>query len=51
MYKPLVTGIRKAGLLPPRNQAKGGSKLGFYLLAAVLFASCVLGVLAFQGIL
>lgn len=51
LYKPLVTGIRKAGLLPPRTQVKTGSKLGFYLLAAVLLASGVLGVLAFRGIL
>ena len=51
LYKPLVTGIRKAGLLPPRTQVKTGSKLGFYLLAALLLVSCILVVLAYQGIL
>lgn len=51
LYKPLVTGIRKAGLLPPRTQTKTGSKLGFYLLASLLLVSCILVVLAYQGIL
>ena len=51
LYKPVVTALRKAGLVeaPPKN--KGTSKLGIYLFAAVLLITCILLILVIKGIL
>jgi riboflavin transporter FmnP len=53
LYKPLVNTLRKIGLLEKSSSssAPGGSKLGFYLVAAAVLVSCVLGCLVLMGIL
>lgn len=49
LYKPLVTALRKTGLIPSPNAQKGSSKLGIYLFAGALLVSCILLLLVFQG--
>lgn len=49
VYKPLVTALRKVRLLEPQTQGTGTSKVGVYLLAAVLLITCILLLLVFQG--
>ena len=51
LYKPLVNGLRKAGLLPAAVSGKGGAKSGVMLFAALLLVSCVLYVLVLRGII
>jgi len=52
LYKPLVTGLRKAGLLPPsQSSGTGGNKSGVLIFAGLLLVSCVLLVLVFQGVI
>ena len=51
LYKPLVTALRKLGLVEERPKQQEGSRWGFYLLTAVLLITCVLGCLALMGIL
>lgn len=49
LYKPLVTALRKVRLLEPPAESTGTSKVGVYLLAAVLLITCILLLLVFQG--
>lgn len=49
LYKPLVNALRKTGLIPKQEQAKGSSKLGLYLFAAALLITCILFILVLQG--
>ena len=49
LYKPLVTALRKTGLVETREQTSGGSKAGLYLFGLLLLATCVLLLLVFQG--
>ncbi len=51
LYKPLVTALRRTGLVETQSKAPGSSKLGIYALAAVLLASCLLLYLALRGII
>lgn len=52
LYKPLVTGLRKAGLVSPSASSGSGSKSsGVLVFAAILLATCVLAVLAMRGII
>ncbi len=51
LYKPLVTALRKTGLLPKQAQKSGASKMGVYLLVGLLLAACILAILAISGIL
>lgn len=51
IYKPLVTGLRKTGLLPPSHSQSHPGRGGIYLLAVLLLATCVLGCLALSGVL
>ena len=51
LYKPVVTALRKAGLVEAPTKNKGTSKLGIYLFAAVLLITCVLLILVIKGIL
>lgn len=51
VYKPLVSGLRKTGLLPPSKAASTSVKPGLYLIATLLFGSCVLLFLVLRGIL
>ena len=48
LYKPLVTALRKTGLVETGNKT-GVSKAGIYLFAAGLLITCILLLLAFQG--
>ena len=49
LYKPLVTALRKTGLIPKQEQRKGSSKIGLYLFAGALLITCILFVLVLQG--
>lgn len=49
VYKPLVAGLRKTGLVTQRSGKSGSAKAGIYLLAAALLVSCVFLLLALQG--
>ena len=51
LYKPLTTALRKARLLPEKEQKPGKAKFGIYLLAGALLATCVLLLLAWQGVI
>ena len=52
LYKPLVTGLRKAGLVSPSTSAASESKSsGVLVFAAILLVTCVLAVLAMRGII
>ncbi len=51
LYKPLVTALRRVGLAQSKPAAVPHSKLGLYLFAGVLLITCVLLLLAYQGIL
>ena len=49
LYKPLVTALRKTGLIPSPNGQKRSSKAGVYLFAGALLITCILLLLVFQG--
>ena len=51
LYKPLVTGLRKTGLLPPSHEKPQGGKGSLVLLAILLLGTCIVGCLALAGIL
>ncbi len=51
LYKPLVTGLRKVGLLENRPETAQGSKWGMYLFMGALAVTCVLLFLTLKGIL
>lgn len=48
LYKPVVTALRKTKLVESGSSA-GSSKIGIYLFAAGLLATCILLLLVFQG--
>lgn len=51
LYKPLVTGLRKAGLVEsPRSSGKG-MKPGVVIFALILLATCVLLALVLKGVI
>ena len=49
LYKPLATALRKTGLVETGSGKSGGSRLGFYLLAAGLLITCIVLLLVLQG--
>ena len=49
LYKPLVTALRKTGLITAKPNAGGSAKVGIYLLGIGLFVSCIFLLLVFQG--
>ncbi len=53
IYKPVVRALRKANLIPPSTGGPQGEKkhTGVLLVAAVLLATCILLVLALQGVI
>ena len=51
LYKPVVTGLRRAGLLPASHAAGGRSRIGVTVFALLLLVSCVLFVLVLRGII
>jgi hypothetical protein len=48
LYKPLITALRKAGMIP-KPAAKARFSVAGVSAAAFILASCVLGVLIWQG--
>lgn len=50
LYKPLVTALRKTGLVP-KASTKSGAKWGIYLLGAGLLLTCILLLLVLRGII
>lgn len=51
LYKPVVKTLRKTGLLEQRTQGAAPSRLGVYLFAGVLLATCIIALLVLRGIL
>ena len=49
LYKPLVTALRKTGLIASGPQRAGSSRVGLYLFAAALLAACILFLLVLPG--
>ena len=49
LYKPLVSALRKTGLVPTKPTKQGSAKIGVYLLAAALLASCIFLLLVLQN--
>lgn len=49
LYKPLVTALRRTGLVEGAAKRAGSGKAGVYLFAGALLISCVLLLLVFQG--
>ena len=49
LYKPLVTALRKIGLVQSGSSGERKSKAGVYLLAGILLLTCALVILALQG--
>lgn len=49
LYKPLVTALRKIGLVETHPDSGKGSKAGVYIFAAALLITCILLMLVFQG--
>ena len=49
LYKPLVTALRRIGLVQSGSSGERKSRAGIYLLAAILLLTCVLVILALQG--
>ena len=49
LYKPLVSALRKTGLITGGTGKTGSAKIGIYLLGIGLLISCVLLLLVFQG--
>ena len=49
LYKPLVTALRKTGLVATREQTSSGFKAGASLLGLLLLGTCILLLLVFQG--
>lgn len=49
LYKPLVSALRRTGLIESSQQNKRNSKTGLYLLAMGLLITCILLLLVYQG--
>ena len=50
LYKPLVSALRKTGLIPKASSKSGSAKWGIYLLSAALLLTCILLLLVVRGI-
>ena len=51
LYKPIVTALRKAGLVEASSSGKGGAKWGVIAVAGVLLVTFVLLALVLAGVL
>lgn len=50
-YKPIVTALRKTGLVEKNPLQARSSKIGLYLFAGLLLATCILLLLVLRGVL
>ena len=48
LYKPLVTALRRTGLVERKSAPGGKSKIGLYIFAGLLLATCILLLLVLQ---
>ena len=51
LYKPVVTGLRRAGMLPPSSGSGKKGSMGVAVFAGILLITCVLLVLVMQGVI
>ena len=51
LYKPLVTALRKTGLIETGSRPAGSAKPALYLIAAVLLIGCILLLLVLRGVI
>ncbi len=51
VYKPIVRGLRRTSLVPTGSGERKKSPTGIYIIACLLVVTCVLAVLAFNGII
>ena len=51
LYKPVVTGLRRAGMLPPSSGSGKQGSLGVAVFAGILLITCILMVLVMQGVI
>ena len=49
LYKPLITALRRARLVPTASNREGSFKFGLYLLAVLVLATGILMLLVLQG--
>lgn len=49
LYKPLITALRKARLVPAPAAKEGGFRIGLYILSAAVLATGILMLLVLQG--
>lgn len=49
LYKPLITALRKARLVPAPSKSEGGFKFGLYILSVMVLATGILMLLVLQG--
>ena len=49
LYKPLITALRKARLVPAPSGKEGGFKIGLYILSAAVLTTGILMLLVLQG--
>ena len=50
-YKPVVTALRRTGLVEAKPQQNQSSKVGLYIFALILLATCIVALLVFRGII
>jgi hypothetical protein len=51
LYKPLVTALRRTGLVERKPAPGGKSKVGLYIFAGILLITCVMLLLVIRGII
>ena len=51
LYKPVVNGLRRAGLLPVSTTQRSSAKTGVAVFAALLLITCIVYVLVLRGII
>jgi riboflavin transporter FmnP len=51
LYKPLTTALRSARLLPPSQSTHSQTKIGLYIFAAALLATCIVLLLVMRCVL
>lgn len=51
LYKPVVTALRRSGLVEGSNAARSKSSIGLYFLFALIIVTCILVVLSMNGMI